>query len=182
MTPSYIELLSRELAAIRDGIVARGIDFRCIFIMRDPVKRCLSAFNMIRRREKKLRSEGAWLFGSSDFSFGRFIKSGHCESRTRYETVIRNVEAAFPSEDYKFLLYETLFDHATIADISGFIGFDLDGDFSEEVVFATTYKEGVSPTSEKTCRTHYDATYAFVAKRFPETRELWYGLTDPKFS
>lgn len=183
VTPSYTELSSGELAAIREGILARGMEFRCIFIMRDPVKRCLSAFNMIRRRKKrKIRSEGAWLFGSSDFSFEKFIESGHCESRTRYEAVIRNVEAAFPSEDFRFLLYETLFDPSTIEELSSFIGCDLDTGFAEEVVFATTYKETVSSTAEQKCRAHYDATYAFVAERFPETRELWYGLTDPKFS
>ena len=50
ITPSYSGLSGETLASIRDGITARGMDFRGVFLMRDPVGRCVSGFNMNRTR------------------------------------------------------------------------------------------------------------------------------------
>jgi len=176
ITPSYAALGPETLREIRRGIEARGIRFRCVFIMRDPITRCVSAFTMNRRRGAGAPLEGVCPAGDPEAAFRDYLRSEHARIRTDYSSTIAAMEAAFTPDDYKILLYETMFTQEVIEKFEFFLGLSLDRSFGDRRVFAQAHDFEPSAASERLCREVFAPTYDHVAAHFPEARSLWSGL------
>lgn len=176
ITPAYSALDVATLRRIRAGIVARGMTFRCVFIMRDPVKRCLSAFNMHRNQGTGEVMEGVRLGAERTEAFRDYVVSDDARLRTAYEQTLRALGEALPAEETMVLIYEELFRPETITRLEEFLGIPLDQDHLETQIFKTDYREAPDPEAVKLCFETYRPTYDAVAEQFPQVRELWYGL------
>lgn len=127
ITPSYAGLSPDVLRDVRAELINRGFDVRVVFLMRDPVKRCVSAMRMHRRKfavtdpdeNRTLRD----LYASPDF-----------EMRTRYDLTMQSMEAAFPQDEIMHLFYEELFSRNAIESVCRFLGLKfIEPDFDKKI-------------------------------------------------
>lgn len=107
LTPAYAGLPSHVLAQIRDGFAARGIAVKVIFLMRDPVSRCLSAARMYRRLGRSIEGYDARL--PESMALDAFLASPDTALRTRYDRTDRRLRAVFSDAMVYVGLYETMF-------------------------------------------------------------------------
>lgn len=123
ITPSYAGLSAERFRNIRQGFAQIDIDMKCVFLMRDPVDRCLSAFNMNRRLSKPGRPrESVRRDVEVDQAFEEYFTSEHCRMRTTYGDTIARLEAGFSSNQTKVELYETIFEPDALSELSTFLG------------------------------------------------------------
>ena len=83
LSPSYSGLSAKRIAYIVNAFAKRGIETKAVFILRDPVERCISAAAMEKR---KYPTEG-----TLDELLQRKHKTSNFEFRTRY---MKTIEAA----------------------------------------------------------------------------------------
>ena len=146
--------------------------------MRDPVKRCLSAFSMHRNQGTGEVMEGVRLGAPVADAFGGYVVSEDARLRTAYERTLAALDAAIPADETMVLIYEDLFNEETIIRLEDFLGLPLDRDHLKKKIFKTDYREKPDRDAEKLCFETYRPTYEAVAARFPQVRELWYGLKE----
>ncbi len=163
ITPSYAGLSAETLKEVRHQLIARGFQVRVIFLMRDPVKRCVSAMRMHCRKygivapdENSLLKE---LYSSADF-----------EMRTRYEQTLEAIDDAFLPNEVMFGFYEELFSYPTIKSICSFLELEFVApDFEKKINTDKSRFELSSHLLDEVAK-HYESTYQAVAARFGRER------------
>tara|TARA_B110000908_G_scaffold125687_1_gene147374 strand:+ start:2263 stop:3063 length:801 start_codon:yes stop_codon:yes gene_type:complete len=171
ISPSYCALSPETLLQIKQGMARNQIEFKCLFIMRDPVDRCLSAFNMIRNR-----SNGREIVSMSpdeDMAFMQYVKSEHAKIRTEYELTLAALRTSLTPEDYRILIYEEMFTTAHLDALQAYLGFSFSQKSASEKVFANEYNTSISQQAKAFCRKHFTPTYDAVARDFPQVKTLW---------
>lgn len=171
ISPSYCALAPETFSKIMRGMRRRGVEFKCIFIMRDPVQRCLSAFNMNRNRGDG--RESVSMSEDVDTAFIRYVQSDHAKIRTEYERTIAALRAGLPPENYRILIYEEMFNSTQLKALQTYLGFAFAVEASEDRVFTTEYNTDVSAQAQAFCRNSFAATYDDVARDFPQVKKLW---------
>lgn len=173
ITPSYSALAPDTFSQIKQGMVDREITFKCLFIMRDPVRRCLSAFNM-----KRNRGGGrgiAYMSEDVDAAFMQFVQTDYTKIRTEYERTIAALRKGLAPEDYRIQIYEEMFDPAQIKALQAYLGLTFRVESPQDRVFSGDYTETVSAQAQAFCRDSFAATYDDVAQSFPQVKTLWAG-------
>lgn len=158
ITPSYAALSAETFGLIRDGFDRRGADIVPIFIMRDPVDRLWSAWQMYRQR------------GLTDLDLAAYAESPAAQAHGSYHHTVEALDQAFDDPWYGF--FETLFDEG-IASLAVRLGKDFDDE-----ALAQHHNRNPSPSTltEKDramLRQKLDPIYQFCFDRFPVTRSLW---------
>lgn len=180
LSPDNGALSAPFVGRLCESMSDRGVDVRALFIMRDPVDRCTSAFHMNRARARGLKTKNAvkgW--GSADEAFRRFVDSEYAGLRTRYAPTIETIQSVFDPADRLFLFYETLFKSETVERLEDFLGCSFDHGLVHEKVnpygvdFRSNAGEALSDEVLDYCRDVFFDTYRDVARVFPEARELW---------
>lgn len=170
ITPSYSGLPAAALEAMKLGLESRGFDVRVVFLMRDPVRRCVSAMRMDRRKHSRFdvseNDDLARMYGSPDF-----------ELRTRYEMTISNLEKVFSPERIFYGFYEELFTEKFILDITDFLRLPHRAADFEKQINVDKSSFVIEPEILRRVYTHYHSTYDFMANRFGRERmaALWSG-------
>ncbi len=176
ITPSYSGLSAETFAAIYGGIVSRGMTFRGIHIMRDPIARCISGFGMNRVRALAGgQTESVQDTPDLDAAFLDYITSEHCRFRTQYDVTLANAASAFPEECFLSTLFEEMFEPATLAAISGFIGIESAPDLANKKSNTAKERFEIGEEALAECARFYADTYAAVAQTHPSSKELWKG-------
>lgn len=161
ITPAYAALPAPVFREIRAGILRAGLRPRVVFILRDPVERCISGTRM------HLREEGGGHTAEDETRtlMQRFATTPY-EARTRYDLTIRALEAAFAPEELRVVFYEELFTRAVIGELCTFLGLPFrEPDFAEmHNVSRTEHEIGVE--ARRAVFDHYAEVYAFVRERF----------------
>jgi hypothetical protein len=177
ITPSYAGLSEERLAKIRDGFDQQGINMKCMFLMRDPVGRCLSAFSMNRLKATDERPrEGVRSDIGEREAFREYFKSSHCRLRTEYQETIRRIKSVFPESQAQFIFYEELFDKEVLAEISDFIGVRFRPDLAAKRVNEGKGSYEICNDLIRECALYYEPTYHAVSDAFPAARKLWDGF------
>lgn len=167
-TPAYCFLPSDTFKFIKSSLEAKGFKVKVIFIMRDPVDRVLSHVRMDMKK-KKVGKE----FTSQ--KLGVFYKDKHCIRRTRYESVISNLEKVFTREDIFYGFYENLFESKSLSKFANFVEIpNLKFQVTEKVnVSLEKYKSSViDPELLKKIFKYYEKTYLFCYEKF-DLNSLW---------
>lgn len=165
ITPSYCALPASAFRHVREELERRDLTPRVVFLMRDPVERCLSALRMY------LRRAGTHIDAETETQeLSKAFESEHYGIRTRYDHTIRNLEAAFAPEQLHFALYEEFFSEAEIRRLTDFLGIEyvapeLDRRFNESRRDAP-----VDAVLARRIRSHFADVYEFVAERFEHDR------------
>lgn len=116
ITPSYSGLPVEALSMIKDGLESRGFRVKVVFIMRDPVERCISAARLY----FKLRGVLPTTTEENEFLRNRF-KSEAFQMRTRYDITVQNLERVFSADQIAYFTYERFFELPTISSLADFL-------------------------------------------------------------
>lgn len=173
ITPTYAMLPPEGFRFIRDGLQQRGFDVKVLFLMRDPVKRCISAMRMATAR-KRLPADARALGDEASHLKSLYATVGF-RKRTAYEQTIQSLERVFEKESILYLFYESLFQETTTRAIANFLNLpfmpaDFNRRFNSSQQSASFDRELVQEVFE-----FYRPTYEFIASRFGEraVRENW---------
>lgn len=164
ITPAYAGLGAERLAAIAAGFARHGIALRVVFLMRDPVARCASAYVMA-------QPDG------DEAGFADFYQGPGCRMRTDYPATLAAMQALPPGAAH-VALYEQAFTPAGHAALARALGLPADPAFLARRRNPTRAPLALSAASRAACARHYRGVYAHVAQAFPQARALWGGYRD----
>lgn len=115
VTPSYAGLPAEVLADIRAQLLQRGFEVRVLFLMRDPVERCISAVRFGLRRDGLVGADEAEVLRAV------YASEGY-ELRTRYDRTMAAMEQVFPAHERLLMFYEELFTEGSMRTVTDFLG------------------------------------------------------------
>ncbi len=179
ITPSYAGLSREELEYIKINLEKLGFKVKVVFLMRDPVDRCISAVRMKLRNSSRTR---AWSAVDENLMLSRKYKSYDFEFRTRYDKTIKNIDSIFSANDVFYGFYEEMFCRENIKNLCSFLDISfVEPDFSAEYNVSKT-SNVVSDSLIYEVGRHYESVYKFVADRFGENKvkSLWSNFPDVK--
>lgn len=170
ITPSYSGLKRDVLKMISDEFTARQIDCRVVFLMRDPVERCLSAMKMSAHN----KNETVDVSNTSELLL-RAIASGS-QLRTRYHDTLTELDNSIHPAKLYVGIYEEMFTAENISKISDFIGVDARHEFADKTFNASTAKVEFGEELKEQIALHYSDVYQAVKERMPQVASLWPGF------
>lgn len=174
ITPSYCSLGNKTLLRLQDAFCERDIAPKFVFIMRDPVSRCKSAFDMhYNNLSTRGPIEGVTYHPSIDISFQNYYEGQHCRTFTSYHLTIDRMLKSLKRENCLFLFYETMFYPQNIEKISDFLKIKFDQDSGNVRVFSGIKKSYISECALSACKKEYAHVYAAVQKQFPKVSDIW---------
>ncbi|MCW9088640.1 MAG: sulfotransferase [Gammaproteobacteria bacterium] len=160
ITPSYAGLPVEALVKIKKELEDRGFAVKVLFIMRDPVERCISSMRMTRRNAANTPENDEVEDLIENY------KTPIYKIRTQYEKTIRNIETVFDSHDVHYEFYERLFDPGSIRGITDFLSIDyIEPDFGRKVNVSRT-NNLIDDDVKREVFDYYRPTFEFVAERF----------------
>jgi hypothetical protein len=171
ITPSYSCLAAEHFSLIRGKLKAIGFDVRVVFLMRDPAQRIWSAARMKRRRAKAWKDTE---MTDQQFiaKFETFFSGKGVVARTRYDRTIEALRQAFTPEELYFGLYENMFEHRSLRELSAFTSVDLTAADAAQRINASPGLALPGDVADR-CRRFYAEVYDYCFAHFPQARELW---------
>lgn len=170
LSPSYCSLPQERIAYIVERFERRGIDTKAVFLMRDPVERCISAAAMWRRK-----SEAAAGLSVEEVLIRRY-NSPNCEARTRYPATLKAAEGALGDGKLHIGIFENMFEEPNLRALTEFLGVSLKTDKASDVRNAGEREKPVSEETRALVANHYRDVYLYCAGRFPQVKRLWGGF------
>lgn len=172
ITPAYSALTSEAFKQIKTGFEKRGIKVKVVFLMRDPVDRCLSSFSMNIRRNKVQPVGGSHPHFDWGSEFVAYSRRQTCKIRTNYHKTIQELEKVFDSGDLFYGFYENMFEQEEIDRLSRFLYVDSDAAFRERK-FNYGSKISIDASSAMEVAREYMDVYRYILPRFPQVGGLW---------
>lgn len=172
ISPSYTGLSAARLAMIDRNFTRLGVEMRSVLLLRDPVKRCVSAFNMkLSRLPEKKR-------GSLDHEkmFLELIETEGYRTRTNYSGILCAVNESLEPARTLIMFYETLFQPDSIATISDFLGVGYQPSRASIRSNEAKVRADLPESALRTCAEMYRSTYEAVAAAYPQAESLWPGF------
>lgn len=177
ITPAYSGLSLGIFNTIRSGFEAFGVDYKVIFMVRDPVSRVISAFNMYQRRlAKEGLADGLVNSRLRDQIGIEFAQTWGCYFRTRYDLTVQNLVKVFPEERVMVSVTEALSREEYAREVASFLNIPHHRSSYREKVNTSQTKIGFSEQAEGEIATYYRNTYEFMAGHVPLVRSLWRGF------
>jgi hypothetical protein len=164
ITPAYAGLHAHTYAQIKTRLESAGFKVKVVFLMRDPVERCMSAIRM--RIRKRQSGEVAELLRVA-------YRSERISLRTNYHRTIVEIEKAFDPRDIYYSIYEELFSAVNIEKLSQFCGVPTNLAAGAEMVNAGNDRAPIDFELAKEISDFYSDVYDFCGNRFPQTKLLW---------
>jgi hypothetical protein len=172
ITPSYAALPVKVLRYIKSSLEKNGFRARVIFLMRDPVARCMSA-NRMYSSPRLLDSPGDAALEAE--LLAKKYQQTRFQIRTRYDQTITNLEQVFTPDELYLGFYEELFSDKAIAEICSFLELPFRPGKYQQVVHGSLVKSELPETIKSEVRSYYSQVYDFVLNRFGQDRvkKLW---------
>lgn len=175
ITPEYSALGPGVYSLIKNNLIQRGMRPRVIFLMRDPVERCISASRMYLKGTGVERTEA-----SENAKVEAHYHTASAESRGRYDRTIKNLETVFSPDEILYVFYEELFNDSSMRRITEFLDIEyVEPDFRKMVNVART-DNPIHDELRRRVYDHYRDVYDFVAERFGEEKvsSIWKSRRD----
>ena len=172
ITPSYAALPVKVLQYIKSSLEKNGFRVRVVFLMRDPVARCISA-NRMYSSPRLLDSPGDAALEAE--LLAKKYQQTRFQIRTRYDNTIGNLEQVFTPDELYLGFYEELFSDKAISEICSFLELPFRPGKYEQVVHGSLVKSELPETVKAQVRSYYSEVYDFVLNRFGHDRvkKLW---------
>jgi hypothetical protein len=164
ITPAYAGLQAHSYALIKNRLESAGFKVKVVFLMRDPVERCLSAIRMQIRKTQT--GEVAELLRVK-------YRSERFSLRTNYHRTILEIEKVFELKDIYYGIYEEMFSAVNIEKLSQFCGVPTNLAAGAEMVNAGNDRAPIDFELAKEISDFYSDVYEFCGNRFPQTKLLW---------
>ena len=166
ITPAYSSLQPEVFEIIKKGFEERGVTVKVVFLMREPVERCISAaqFNLGRRNPDK---------EAADFTvnkFERYVKKNYSsesfQAKGRYDLTMENLEKVFDRDNIHYQFFENLFEAGNIEKICQFLGLEFTPARAEEKVNESRLKLEISDKLRGEIRAFYAPVYDLMYERY----------------
>lgn len=168
ITPSYCALPVSVLREIRDEFARRQIDVKVLFLMRDPVERCISAVKHV-LRQPGVSYTGQCHYGQDGATVLRDLyRSPAFVMRTRYDETLIRLEQVFKFSDIGVLFYENLFQSAEVERLCEFLSVPNFAANLDNKINESKSEFWVSDFLRKEIYEFYRPVYDEVEKRYGE--------------
>lgn len=173
ITPTYCRLEADHLLEIRRRVEEAGFALKPVFLMRDPVNRLVSAFNMELRRQGRL---------SRDLSNDEVRDSLQALAanpgtlfRSDYRHTVEALESAFGAGNIFLSFYETFFDRSEIARLLRFLHLSWREPPLKNRVNRSKGTTRISQELRHDLHARFRGVYDYCQEKFPEARfgSLW---------
>jgi len=166
ITPSYAGLQAETYQLIKKRLESVGFKVKVVFLMRDPVERCLSASRMQNRINQKVSvaENLAALYSSKRYSL-----------RTNYHHTILELDRVFEPQDIYYGIFEEMFTEVNIEKFSKFCGVPYNFSWGSEKINSGNDHISIDSELRKEISDFYSEVYAYCNERFPQTELLWRG-------
>lgn len=176
ITPSYAALSTYHLNIIKQNFKKRNINVKCIFLLRDPVQRCISAFSMNKQRPQNIALyENVNTNASINEAFIEYFQSEQCKVRTEYEKTIKSIKELFNEDEYRIYFFEDLFNNETILNLSNFLNIHYLPDLTQKKINEGSQIYKIEDQVLIQCANFYAGTYSEINTQFPQAKNLWTG-------
>tara|TARA_B100000886_G_scaffold273218_2_gene197136 strand:+ start:2632 stop:3414 length:783 start_codon:yes stop_codon:yes gene_type:complete len=171
-TPAYCSLSIAELTYAKKILKEEGFNIKTIFIARDPFKRCWSAARM--NQGNNFLKEGGSIQEAHEW-FKKRMLSKRYQSRTRYEETITNIQKSFSNDEVYIDIFERIFRGNILHNLQPMFEYlELEPPTTQLEVKKSSNLKLAEPTKYKDVfYKHYQNTYNFMHKNFPDTIKLW---------
>lgn len=160
ITPGYSGLPADVFRLIKSKLDDLGVDAKVVFLMRDPVERCISAVRMMRRNSGKVSGS------SEEEDLLKAYSTPGYQLHTQYELGINNLESVFGREDIHYAFYESMFSEKEIHAITDFLSIPyIKPDFQKQYNVSRT-NNVISENARRKVFDFYEPTYKFVVDKF----------------
>ena len=180
ITPRYAGLSKEEFIDIRRRAIRGGIEIKVVFLMRDPIERCISS---IRHSKRGSLGKAGARIATKHFKLSDKVKlrqraaSREAKFRANYKNTIINLEAAFEQDELFFGIYENFFEEKSIVALSDFLKIPPNPAFGRQHINVSNHINiDINDDVRRFIAETYKDTYSFCGRRFPETKELWGGF------
>lgn len=178
LTPDYAGLPTDVFKSIKSAFSERNVQVRAIFMMRDPVERCLSAARMYRGRAPDNHHLPISQTTPTGEALLTLYRHPRFEMLTRYDLTLESLEQAFEASELYVGFYEDLFTSDKISKIELFCGVaPRTPNFSRRVNESGFKTEDVDDDILARVARHYRGVYDAAANRFgaDAMRQRWTG-------
>lgn len=168
ITPSYAALKAPAFKVINNNFKNRGIKVKVIFLMRDPVHRIWSAYNMNMVKQNAV--------GNFSISFSDFILKKGVVSRTTYDKTIFELEKYFDQDQLFFGFYEELFkSEHTLRQLVKFLGISFRPPNFKKIINEGSGNRDIPHYFANQIKEKFSPTYAYVINKFGGERigNIW---------
>lgn len=175
ISPSYNGLSAERLAMIDRNFARLGVEVRSILLLRDPVSRCVSAFNMMAGKREEIPQKKRRPIDHEEVFLKRIESEGN-RIRTDYTHILTAADQALDPARTSIMFYETLFRPDSIAAMSQFLGV---GYYPERATVRSNeakVRADLPESALRACAQLYRPTYEAVAARYPQVETLWSGF------
>jgi hypothetical protein len=173
ITPSYSGLDQDAFQIIKQGLSNEGFTIKLIFLMRDPVERCISAARMQLKKSGSLDEETE--INQLQLNY----RSEAYQFRTRYDLTIQTIEQVFDKDEIHYAFYERLFTQQSIEELCRFLDMPYQQpDFTRQIN-ASTSQNRIPQQLKVEISLFYSNVYEFLASRYGEKKikDLWTNYT-----
>jgi hypothetical protein len=172
ITPSYAGLSVKVLKNIKSGLEKSGFNVKVMFLMREPVARCISA-NRMYSKERLLANPDVGELEAELLQ--KKYRQVRFEIRTRYDITIKNLEEVFLPEQIHYAFYEELFSDPVLSQICTFLELPFRSGNYNEVSNGSKVRGEIPLALKSEIKQHYNETYEYVFEKFGKERieKLW---------
>jgi hypothetical protein len=172
ITPSYAALPKFGFRQIQSMAKKYGFQTKVIFIMRDPVERCISAnWKHIAKRKSFQHLRDI----DENSALSEFYRNLGCQLRTRYDLTIQNIESVFTESEIFYGLYENFFNENSLINMCNFLQIPYKTANVKHHINSSGRVSVIEQSLVDEIRVFYDPVYEFMGKKFGENliRQHW---------
>jgi len=177
ITPAYSGLPVFVWRTILNQLEKHQIDYRVVYLLRDPVLRITSAMNMWARSDL-LQGFVRGISGVERFSsIGREVSATWAyQARTRYEMTLQNLDSVFPPDKVFVGFQELMSSSSQHHRLQDFLGFGIQHfDYQATPQTDETYTYFDRETASAVASS-YVSTYTAMRDRYPFVEDIWSGF------
>ena len=174
ISPEYCVLDADHIKSLEESLHKIGFKLKIVFLMREPVDRCISAFNMhysqISKNEGNYNLD--WNYSRNE-NFLRYLRSVSCNTYTDYETVYNNIKSSGCLHNSFIDGYRAIFCKGRFQDLNDFLSLKPRDSERKKVVFNGSQEKIPCAYTTDLCRRNYSHIYDFVEKELPHVVKAW---------
>ena len=171
ISPHYSTLSPQTFKRAKRHLHKCGFALKVIFLMRDPVERVWSQVRMLRKNGKMVSINNC---NSEEEALALHYRHPRFSSKGDYHLTLQSLKEAFDSTDIHIGLYESLFEPASLTEISTFLDLDLQSANQNERINASPKLTPISEALQREIASHYRDVYKACHHHFgQEILELW---------
>lgn len=175
ISPAYCMLNADHISYIRQKFNEMGFDFKIVFVMRDPVDRCISAFNMHYGRANVNMS----LYGIDKKNFGfeenfvRYFCSHGCSIFSDYISTYENIKKSGSIDSSLIIGYRDIFKPNGFNNLNDFLSLEPRFSAVHEIIYGGSDKKDPSVVVQEQCQESFRNIYDFFREELPNVYNSW---------